>query len=216
MYALGRYYDGGGGIPKSFDEAIVVSQKGPRSMSHGIQSSIVQNFNESIKWFKLAANKGHVGAQIDLGHSYYWSTLKDTAESFRWYKLAAESGNPIAQFELAFRFYYRDTTKEGRAKTLQLLNASAEQDYPDAQKQLGHIYKEGHLLLQDHEKSFDWFCRANQNNNNYANFEIGYCYYHGLGVDRNIDEAKSWLELGGDYCCDKSRVLLEEIRKHGN
>ena len=189
MYALGRYYDGGGGIPKSFDEAIVVSQKGPKSMSHGSRSSIVQNFNESIKWFTLAASKGHVGAQIDLGQSYYSSTLKDTAEACRWYKLAAKSGNPIAQFELAFRFYYRDTTKEGRAKTLQLLNASAEQDYPDALLILARIYKEGHLVELNYDKSFDLFRKANQNNDRYANYELGECYFQGLGVERNYTEA---------------------------
>ena len=63
---------------------------------------VTQDFSESAKWYRLAANKGNSVAQSNLGSFYYNGTgvTQDYYESFKWRKLAAEQGEPFSQSAL--------------------------------------------------------------------------------------------------------------------
>jgi TPR repeat protein len=57
----------------------------------------------ALHWFRLAAEQGNPGAQLQLGLAYQLGlgTDKDILESNRWLEKAAEQGQPRAQLELA-------------------------------------------------------------------------------------------------------------------
>jgi len=54
----------------------------------------------SIKWYKMAAERGHVIAQKELGDIYSGNNTieTDNVEALKWYKMAAEHGNALAQY----------------------------------------------------------------------------------------------------------------------
>jgi uncharacterized protein len=51
-----------------------------------------QNYAEAIKWYGLAADQGHPGAQLNLGvmHKKGQGVPQDYAEAVKWYRLAAD------------------------------------------------------------------------------------------------------------------------------
>ena len=59
-----------------------------------------------MRWYRLAAEQGHAGAQSNLGVMYAngEGVLKDDAEAVRWYRLAAEQGHAGAQYNLGLMY----------------------------------------------------------------------------------------------------------------
>lgn len=60
----------------------------------------IENERASIKWYKMAAEKGHVIAQKELGDIYSSdNTIEmDNNEALKWYRMAAEQGDGTAQY----------------------------------------------------------------------------------------------------------------------
>lgn len=77
-WALGKAYKEGNGIDKNKDEA--------------------------IKWYKLAADKGHLESQKDLGLVY--GGQKPHKEGFRYFLMAAKQGDPFSQVVVADYYAY--------------------------------------------------------------------------------------------------------------
>ena len=53
---------------------------------------VPQDYQEALKWYQLAAEKGNAYAQSDLGDMYYngEGVPQDYEEALKWYRLAAE------------------------------------------------------------------------------------------------------------------------------
>ncbi len=62
----------------------------------------VEDYAEAARWYRLAAEQGHAGAQYSLGLIYAMGrgVEQDYAEAAQWYRLAAEQGHTGAQFLL--------------------------------------------------------------------------------------------------------------------
>ena len=60
---------------------------------------VEQNYEEAVKWWRLAAEHGVVDAQFNLGVCYYKGTgvEEDLEEAVKWWRLAAEKGNEDAK-----------------------------------------------------------------------------------------------------------------------
>jgi TPR repeat protein len=58
-----------------------------------------QDYAEAGRWFHLAAEQGHAGAQFNLGTMYVAGVgvPQDFAEGIRWYRKAADQGCADAQ-----------------------------------------------------------------------------------------------------------------------
>ena len=52
-----------------------------------------------MKWYRLAAEKGHDSAQNNIGYMYSHGrgVTQDYQEAMKWYRLAAKQGNAMAQ-----------------------------------------------------------------------------------------------------------------------
>ena len=76
QYRLGLKYDSGDGVPQDYEEA--------------------------VKWYRLAADQCHVMAQFNLGSMYDHGqgVLQDYVEAMKWYRLAADQGYAKAQYNI--------------------------------------------------------------------------------------------------------------------
>ena len=63
---------------------------------------IERNTQEAMKWYKMAAEKGHERAQANLANLLVQE--KDYNEALKWYKMVAQKGNPFGQFGLGFMY----------------------------------------------------------------------------------------------------------------
>ena len=67
---------------------------------------VAQDDAEMVKWYRLAAEQGHVTAQQGLGLRYEigQGVAQDYAEAVKWLRLAAEQGDAGAQVNLGVMY----------------------------------------------------------------------------------------------------------------
>ena len=65
-------------------------------------TGVPQSHVEAVRWYRKAAEQGHVDAQNNLGAMYAEGTgvPQDDAEAVKWLRKAAEQGHANAQFNL--------------------------------------------------------------------------------------------------------------------
>ncbi len=64
------------------------------AQGHGV----TQDYKTAFKWFELAAEQGHAGAQYNLGIMYEkgFGVAQDFARVYMWWDIAASKGNELA------------------------------------------------------------------------------------------------------------------------
>ena len=108
-------------------------------------------------------------------------------------KALAEAGNARAQKLLGDLYFGgKGGFEQDYGKALELYEQAADQDYADAQAQLGYMYQNGIGVELSYEKAMEWNNRAAQQGNAQGQAQIGYMYHMGLGVTQNLDEAGRW------------------------
>jgi TPR repeat protein len=72
------------------------------SFRNGVEADARGAFAEAVNWYRKAANRGHSGAQLNLGRMYDTGrgVPQDDPEAAKWFCLAAERGDAEAQFNL--------------------------------------------------------------------------------------------------------------------
>ncbi|MEK9985501.1 MAG: tetratricopeptide repeat protein, partial [Opitutae bacterium] len=94
-------------LTKSIEAALAGDAKAQNVLGriYAEGKEVEQDYVEAIKWFRLAAEQGHVVSQYQLGLIYEKglgvSMHKGVAES--WFRLAAEQGHKNAHFNLGNR-----------------------------------------------------------------------------------------------------------------
>jgi TPR repeat protein len=105
----------------------------------------------------------------------------------------AEEGDAQSQFELA---KVLDSGGLGVAKdeaeAVKWLRKAAEQDYANAQCNLGCCYYNGQGVAKDYVAAFRWFREAAGQHVAAAQFNLGLCYFNDRGVAKNEVEAVKW------------------------
>ena len=64
-----------------------------------------EDYEEAVRWYRAAAEQGHVIAQPSLAYMYHrgQGVPQDYEEAVRWYR-AANQGDATAQFNLGFMY----------------------------------------------------------------------------------------------------------------
>ena len=72
------------------------------SYEKGMEKYNEKEYEEAFKLFMTAAEKGHTGAQYNIGEAYYYGygVEENKEKAVKWYKLAAENGNIDAESRL--------------------------------------------------------------------------------------------------------------------
>ncbi|PKY47794.1 hypothetical protein RhiirA4_463164 [Rhizophagus irregularis] len=56
-----------------------------------------------------------------------------------------------------------------------------------------HIFSRPNIITKgislDHKKAFEWYMRSSNNEIAYSYFNLGKCYYGGIGIDKILEEA---------------------------
>ena len=69
----------------------------------GAQAGI-SGYQQAVRWFRTAAEKGNAAAMFSLGAAYYdgQGVEKSTAEAIRWLTMGAEMGEARAMYNLSY------------------------------------------------------------------------------------------------------------------
>lgn len=115
------------------------------------------NVESSLQWFWRAAKLGYAAAQVDLGDMLCRGPLQSPelgSEAAVLYEAAAAQGHPAGQHRVARMRFHAGVDLEGARE---LLQASAEWGYADAQLDLGRLVE---LAGSSPSKALEWYRRA--------------------------------------------------------
>ena len=91
---------------------------------------------------------------------------------------------------------------EKSAKELYKISQLATRGHPRAMYEFGTMFmKEGMWVVQSDEAGFDWWLRSANLGYAPAQFSIGASYIGGIGVNKDLGEAKKWLEKAMNSTC---------------
>jgi uncharacterized protein len=189
-----------------------------RSYSH-------EQYDDALKQFKSLAEHGDANSQYFLGQMYEFGrgVAKDDAQAALWYRKSAVQGHARAQNALATMFMYGRGVPQDRALASLWYRAAADQGLAEAQYNLGMEYVldrpqrivwlrkaavQGDPMHQfalateygyadGHRKDAAlWMHKAADQGLGIAQAYLGRYYLQGIGVQKDVQLALRWLELG--------------------
>lgn len=122
-----------------------------------------QQYEEAIRYYRLAAAKGDGGAMNDLG--YLYETVDgyiDDTLAFEWYQRGTAAGSPHAANGLANCYLNGVGTTPDISKAVELYEQSAAKHIPHAHYNLGMLYYNGEHVEQDDSKALQHFTYASR------------------------------------------------------
>lgn len=97
---------------------------------------VPQNYDEAMKLFRKAADRGYSGAQWSIGNLYLngQGVTRDYVEGVKWFRLAAEQGDLQGQRRIGAAFYFGWGVPQDYIEGHMWLNLAAAQGDEEAKK----------------------------------------------------------------------------------
>ncbi|GBC07811.1 hypothetical protein RclHR1_07700004 [Rhizophagus clarus] len=193
IFRLGHCYDEGIGTKIDKAIAFLLYKKAARQGNIEAQNNLgrlyevgegtIKNLKKAIYWYEKAADNGNGLSQYNLGVCYEnkIGVEKSDDKAFEYYKKSAEQKCTNGTFELAKCFYKGIGTNVNKEKAFKLYKKAAEEGHTYAQIKLGTLYE-----IEKEKKSkkaIYWYEKAAENG--IALYNLGRCYEHGIGVNKN-------------------------------
>ena len=185
---------------------------------YGVGDGVPQDYVESVKWYRQAADQGDAQAQDALGALYDSGNgvAQDYVEAVKWYRKAANKGDPIAQYNLGACYYSGQGAPQDYAEGVDWFRKSAEQGFPRAQTSLGEAYGKGVGLATNFGEAVQWFRKAALQGNVEAQFNLGSSYFYGQGVPKDYAEAVEWFRKSAERGFGAAQYNLALCYDKGN
>lgn len=108
----------------------------------------IRDIDESLKWYRMAAEQGYIRAQKQLGFIYYngLRVAENDEEAFKWYSLAAVQGDAEAQFMLGTMYMSGEGINKDVDKARDWLYMAGDRGYESARETLKQIEKKKQLV----------------------------------------------------------------------
>jgi TPR repeat protein len=158
---------------------------------------------EAVKWWRMAAEQNHAGAQNMLG-----AVAKDEAEAVKWYRKAAEQDLAQAQNSLGECYYFGTGVPEDTIEAVKWLHKAAVQNHPTAQFSMGYLYQIGKGVAKDMSEAVKWYRKAAEQDNAEAQNALGDLYVLGEGVPKGPVESVKWYRKAAEKGDAKGQVNL--------
>lgn len=170
------------------------------------------NAELALKYLMMAADKGYLKAQRDLGLIYVSSDspVFDMDKALTWINLTAKKGDAFSQYIIGHYYNTGDYLPQDDEKAYHWLLESAYNGCEAAMFELGKIYyektngilhKEG-LTDADRQEAKEyaslaikWFEKASELGEEQAYFYTAVCYFAGYGVEENKEKSLFYLNL---------------------
>jgi TPR repeat protein len=118
---------------------------------------VAQDYQEAVKWYRLAAEQGNASAQYSLGFMYEEGrgVAQSDQEVVKWYTLAAELGNLDAQFALGLMYGNGSGVEKDSEEAFKWIRLASAQTRM-AQMLLCIFYRDGVGTAQNYSRAYVW------------------------------------------------------------
>ena len=183
----------------SIDQAGTIEQQKETCFRLAQDAYASEDYQTAIKYFKQAADWGHITAMTKLGRLYYEEKAGDAleaSEAVKWLECAAAEHDTGAMQLLSDIYCNGHGVEKDEEKAFRYAKESVEDtDEPSKESLclLGHLYRLGAGTDKDSEKAWDYLKKAAEMGVAAAMNELGIMYENGDGiVPQDMSEAKNW------------------------
>ena len=190
------------------------------------QNGKKQDYNKAARWYRKAADRGHMFAQYNLAFCYDrgYGVPALPVEAAKWYKKAAEQGHAPSQCSIGLCYETGEGVIKDLTEAVKWYTKAAEQGHANAQCNLGYCYKNGIGIKQDEVKAFDWYLKAAEQGLARAQDLLGDCYFYGQGIELDESEAVRWFRKSAEqdyapgqydlaWCYEKGLGIEQDLNK---
>ena len=170
-------------------------------------SPVMQNSEEALRWFRMAAEHSDDRGQFLVGKAYYDGDVikQDYNQATKWFTLSAEKGYAIAQYYLGHMYYHGNGVPRDLDEALRWFGLSVDRECNEARIALGDILTDKDYEHTDFGKAYRLYRAAMRDGYPPGYFKVGMMYYEGMGIPQNHIEAskifRAGNELGDNDCC---------------
>ena len=171
---------------------------------------IRQDKKEAVKWYRLAADRGHAGAQTAMGIFYSGAhgLFEPNIEiAFQYFMKAANQGDATAQWRIGDIYLYQNNLVEAE----KWLNMALNNGEKSALIGLADI----HMRQGRKEEAVKLLTKAATLGNPMAMNNLGFCYQNGQGVSTDKEIAVYWFQKAVDANCDLAFANLAICYRDG-
>jgi TPR repeat protein len=176
-----------------------------------------KSYAEAARWYLKAAQKGHVGAQYNLGDMYYYGdgVQQSYAEAFYWFEKAAYQGDADALYNLGIMYDNGYGVRKSFSEAARWYLKAAKKGHVGAQYNLGDMYFYGEGVQQSNSDSFYWTEKAAYQGFAKGQTALGLMYFYGEGVTRSYSKAFYWNEKAADQGLAQAQYNLGHMYDYG-
>lgn len=182
-------------------------------------NGVEKNYEEAVKYYRLAADHGHGWAQYSLANCCYNGNgiEKNYVEAIKYCRLAADQGNPSAQNFLGNCYYSGIGVKKNVIEAVKCYRLAADQGDNWGQYYLANCYYSGEGVKKNYEEAVKYYRLAADQGHSDAQYALGNCYYSGRGVEKNDVEAVKYYRLAADqgHSTGQNRVAFLYFKGFG-
>jgi len=182
--------------------------------SYQLEDPTYHDEEKAVYWYQQAAKRNDVLAQAALANQYYYGKgiRKNLKKAVYWYKQAALQNNPESQFALAQCYEKGEGILPNGQKAVEWYFKAAERGFAPTFVRLGDISYYGQLgHLQDYGQASMWYRKAAEQDDAYAQYQLGSMLGSETGVKRNPSEAIKWLTLSAEQDYTQAESLLGRL-----
>jgi TPR repeat protein len=123
---------------------------------------------ECFRWYKLAADQGHSGAQYHLGKCFQngVETAKNTGNALKWFTEAADQGSATAQYKLGECYSNGTCVTRNDEEGFCWFRLTADQGLPQAEQPWI-------MLAENTNEAIRWFRTAADHGSAAAQYHLG-------------------------------------------
>lgn len=157
---------------------------------------VEKDLEESVKWFRKAAEQNHAKACYYVGE-YYACDDNTLNEAIPWFEKGTELGDYECENWLASCYYEMGEAEKAVVYFKDIIENCNEYVMKSlAMQSLGECYLYGKGVEQDDNKALELFHKTEDTG--FSANKIGDCYYFGYGVEKDYKEAVKWYKKAAD------------------
>ncbi len=185
----------------------------------GTEPGLPTNPAEQVKWYRLAAEQGHVFAQRNLGQVLMNGTgvPRDDAEAFRWMQRAAEQKDTDACYYLGVLFRDGRGTAKNSAEAAKWLKQAAAAGKHNGRMDLAAMLLAGEGVAKNEAEAVALLQKTADEKNGEAMWRLSQLYAHGVnGAAPDPAKAHELIVKAGGLGHPEAKVRLAELATAAN
>ena len=163
------------------------------SVAYNRGDGVKQSPQESLRYLKMAAEKGDPSAETGLAQYFlkgnYPGVPQDIQQAVKLFTRAAEKGHPVAEGELGTIYELGNGVEKDESKAAEFYQKSMDGGCTSSISNLARLYAEGRGVEQNRDKAFRLFNEGAAKGDPIAIYYLGQCYEFGDGVQQDYQKA---------------------------